>query len=468
MKITEKSPSPSNPSAPGTTSTSVGSGSGNVATTASAASPSTTPVVTQAIVPPPLQLLDLPVEIISHIGTMLDTRSTLAFSETSGSARDTYSTEDKAWLTMAKRCLSLIDKQPLTEAEKTYLQKTYHLILSWLFEDDIGGIELTRNTALAEEFSRHLTKSEIKNILLDVLSRNPKNLQNKFEKLATINLPFTTSLITALSAEEITLYFSRISDNFLIDKLSSNVTQVENFLATLQESSYNSALHYAIEGQYFDIARALLEAHPQSVDIRDNAGATALILALNQHVESNSTLPIIHLLLNHNASVNVTDDLGHTPLIQAISKDHIDIVFELLKREADVNAQNHEGYTALMFALDDKPIEIIQALLAQNADVNLQDEEGNTALMKALMAEMLLDIPDDNSNDEFSITALPRGYDVVTDTVDYSESLAIAKLLLDAGASITLTNLEGHSALSIAQQSGNEAFKTLIESYLPS
>lgn len=68
------------------------------------------------------------------------------------------------------------------------------------------------------------------------------------------------------------------------------------------------------------------------------------------------------LLVAQDVDVNVRDEQGNTPLIEAARNGHDDIVRTLLAAKADVRAKNNAGQTALMLALQGGHDQVVAAL----------------------------------------------------------------------------------------------------------
>lgn len=100
------------------------------------------------------------------------------------------------------------------------------------------------------------------------------------------------------------------------------------------------------------------------------------------------------------------DTEGCTALLIAASRGHLEVVEELLRQPSCcANVQNCEGRTAMMEAARNYHLDILRHLLPYS-DVNVVDSHGYTAIMEAV-----------STDDE-----------------------AVAKLLLDAGASANISD----------------------------
>lgn len=72
-----------------------------------------------------------------------------------------------------------------------------------------------------------------------------------------------------------------------------------------------------------------------------------------------------------------------TPLMEAASAGHVDIIHLLITHSADVNAQSSTGNTPLMFACANGHVDAVMALLKSGAKVEDHNENGHTPLMEA-------------------------------------------------------------------------------------
>lgn len=75
-----------------------------------------------------------------------------------------------------------------------------------------------------------------------------------------------------------------------------------------------------------------------------------------------------------------------TPLMEAASAGHVDIIELLLKHGADVNAQSSTGNTPLMYACAGGHVAAVKLLLSNGANVEDHNENGHTPLMEAASA----------------------------------------------------------------------------------
>jgi ankyrin repeat protein len=140
------------------------------------------------------------------------------------------------------------------------------------------------------------------------------------------------------------------------------------------------ALMFAAESGDLDSVRALLATAPETVNMQDAHGRTALIFAAY-----NGHRNIVQTLINAGAIVDMPDLDGRTAVMCAAQHCHAATVQTLVENRANVNAQDNEGATALMIAseLDDEEIEnenrnhdrltTVQVLISNGADALATD-----------------------------------------------------------------------------------------------
>jgi ankyrin repeat protein len=95
---------------------------------------------------------------------------------------------------------------------------------------------------------------------------------------------------------------------------------------------------------------------------------------------STGTQSVIEYALNHaddrSALVNVSDERGFTPLMNATISESIDIMKLLISNGANVNQRNNDGASALHFAAGDGSLERIALLVEGGGDVTVASESG--------------------------------------------------------------------------------------------
>ena len=161
---------------------------------------------------------------------------------------------------------------------------------------------------------------------------------------------------------------------------------------------------------------------------------TPLMLAVD-----NKNKRIAEILIANNADVNASDDpTGTTSLMIACEKRHTLLVDVLLSHGADKSMRNSYGQTALAVLLAHEP----QGILAENIGKRLRiihslSENGNNEL-------------DINTQDNEGYTPLMTILATLQSSPYINEAEAIVELLINLGADITMTNVEGTRAYDIA------------------
>jgi ankyrin repeat protein len=150
-----------------------------------------------------------------------------------------------------------------------------------------------------------------------------------------------------------------------------------------------SALCSAYSGRHLDIMQLLLE---HGSDMRCNFAGLLTHLA-----SRDGRADVIHLLLQHNADPNATDEKNRTPLHRASKQEHADIAQILLDNGADINAVSDYG-TPLYLASKNGLLEMVRLLLERGAEVDIREPGGQTPFQAATaqghteIAQLLLEL----------------------------------------------------------------------------
>ena len=153
-------------------------------------------------------------------------------------------------------------------------------------------------------------------------------------------------------------------------------------------------------------------------------------------------------LLGQGANVNVQNDAGSTPLIEAVYNNHIETVKLLLEKGADPNARKKDGATALGFAKQYPPIvELLKSKGAtiesnQGLDIALLDTAGKGDLAKA--KELVEKGAYVNYHDK-------EGRAPIIEAA-YNGRVEVVKFLLEKGADPNSRKNDGASALGFAKK----------------
>lgn len=178
----------------------------------------------------------------------------------------------------------------------------------------------------------------------------------------------------------------------------------ENIIKTLLEKNSDTirqknkkgdtALFLAIKKQNNAIAKLLIEKSTiQELNtIKNNNGDSALFVAIY-----NGAKEIVQLLIEKGIALNIKNEAGLTPLICAINfipdnEEGIEIVKLILDQKVNqINTAMAGGLTALMMATiaatqDNAMKEVLSLLIAKGADLNKKTTEGNEKIPKGSTA----------------------------------------------------------------------------------
>ncbi|XP_029972976.1 ankyrin repeat and SOCS box protein 2-like isoform X2 [Salarias fasciatus] len=170
-------------------------------------------------------------------------------------------------------------------------------------------------------------------------------------------------------------------------------------------------LHEAAYSGQAECVKALLRAHPGSVDKRTLQEQTALLLAVcgrhlscvrslleagaDPDISSNNkdtplykaceleSVDMASLVLSYGATVNQRCGRGWTALHEAVSRDNTDLCDMLLRARASINPPNTYSVTPLIVAAQRGRARALRFLIEKGADVNMQACDGVTALHEA-------------------------------------------------------------------------------------
>ncbi|MBI4750963.1 MAG: ankyrin repeat domain-containing protein [Acidobacteria bacterium] len=138
---------------------------------------------------------------------------------------------------------------------------------------------------------------------------------------------------------------------------------------------------YAVRTGSLELVQRVLSKLPSQLDQPDKAGTTPLMLACK-----NKLPKLVEYLLSQGASPLRTDQSGQTALFYAAHvqfyNPHASVQFidKLIEQGAEINVRDNHGKTPLMEALDQGNQEMVHTLLAHNPDIDIRDASGLRAL----------------------------------------------------------------------------------------
>lgn len=153
---------------------------------------------------------------------------------------------------------------------------------------------------------------------------------------------------------------------------------------------------YAVINKYIDIINVLIEIESIDVNIQNQSGNTALLLAMDSlYSEESESIEIVDLLLSKNdINVNIKNELmittnyffNETPLIKAVKKNNLRSYKSLSKKEGiDFNQKDDEGQTIVHLAARSKNKELIKEIVNnEKVDVNIKNDRSKSSLHVAI------------------------------------------------------------------------------------
>lgn len=155
------------------------------------------------------------------------------------------------------------------------------------------------------------------------------------------------------------LLFSILSRKLIAAYADNDINTVRRLLGdgsnTINEGTDDgeSLLSLACSAGYYELAQVLLAMSAQVEDRGQKNDCTPLMEAASAgHVD------IIKLLIDHNADVNAQSSTGNTPLMYACAGGHVRAVKQLLAAGANVEDHNENGHTPLMEAASAGHVEV--------------------------------------------------------------------------------------------------------------
>jgi ankyrin repeat protein len=140
-----------------------------------------------------------------------------------------------------------------------------------------------------------------------------------------------------------------------------------------------TALHFAVEKGYKELAKNLLEKSPNLLYQQDLNGNTPLHLAIiSRYFDLSMFLSDKY---QDTGKLAVKDTYGYTVLHLAAAEGAYKLALALLKRNPDIiDLQNIDGDTALHMAVLEDRLKLVELLLNNGADYNIKNYDGTTAL----------------------------------------------------------------------------------------
>jgi ankyrin repeat protein len=237
----------------------------------------------------------------------------------------------------------------------------------------------------------------------------------------------------------------------------------KGFNLTETDPKGNNIFNYAAKKGDIDFLNLLIE---KGVDpkVVNKEGGNAILYASQGMRNSKNTLATYQFLENLGIAAHVIGDRGRNPLHSiAYSNENLDIFKYFIDKGVDVNLQDNGGNSPFMNAANSNSLAAVQFLSTYVKDINSKDENGRSALAMAI----------NRNTPEVVDFLLKKGADVQTKDKD-GNSLAYyvlntfkakdtaafetkLRLLQDKGVRLAQTQNTGNSLLHIAVERNNLA-----------
>ncbi|XP_035525863.1 KN motif and ankyrin repeat domain-containing protein 4-like [Morone saxatilis] len=159
------------------------------------------------------------------------------------------------------------------------------------------------------------------------------------------------------------------------------------FLVNLADDNGNTVLHYSVSHCNYSIVSLLLDTGVSDVNLQNNAGYTAVMLASLTAPDGPGGMEVVRKLMELGNIHIRSSQTGQTALHLAVRHGRVVMVRLLLSHGADANIQDSQGTTALMFAAERGHTHIARLLLERSqCDLTLTDKRGRTALSIAMQS----------------------------------------------------------------------------------
>lgn len=236
-----------------------------------------------------------------------------------------------------------------------------------------------------------------------------------------------------------------VSDEFCVKVLLENGADVNTEISsrTGDVDLGRTLLHDAISIGNKAVVLLLLEGGA-NIDPR-GCDLSPLQLALRTGAES-----ISRTLVEKGAKINITDDLGHTALHIAAHKGYLELVKMIVGLRADIDCEDYQGRTPMFLACESRSYAVAAFLFNQGARLPESDAGSNIPFYtedEHGHVEQLLQLSGDDIDVKDAIGQTPLFEACRLGALD------IARLLLERGASATVTDNQGQTALFAIQRS---------------
>ena len=215
----------------------------------------------------------------------------------------------------------------------------------------------------------------------------------------------------------------------------------------------NAKLIAAVKAESVQQVKVILsqKADPNVEDHDSGFRVPVLNAALSNVTDEKASREIALMLIESGANVNTDGSTGFTPLMLA---DDTEVIQLLLKKGADPSLGTaRSGFSTPLHNAVWKPI-VTKLLIAAKANINAKTLRGNTPLIEAVSRI------NQNVDENGQIEPESEGE---KDILACMESI---RLLINAGADLSIKNDQGQTAVSLAKESKYKPLIDLLQSFL--
>ncbi|MCG6191159.1 ankyrin repeat domain-containing protein [Maribellus maritimus] len=207
-----------------------------------------------------------------------------------------------------------------------------------------------------------------------------------------------------------------------------------------------------------------LEGLGLDANITSNKGVTPL----HNIARSSDNLALSQYFIDKGVNPNSVDNDGNTPLLNAVSRNKLEVIKYLVEKTENINHSNIEGHSALTLAIQNNSGSVVNYLISEGAQTDILDTKGNN------LAHYLFATRGNPRDFDEKVKALREaGFDFRKKQPDNStiwhlaiakNNLGLLKKVEDFGADINAKDNQGNTVLHYAAMKSNntETLKFLI------
>lgn len=136
---------------------------------------------------------------------------------------------------------------------------------------------------------------------------------------------------------------------------------------------------------------------------------------------------------------------------------------EYIRLGGDLNVQDNKGYTPLIFAAYYGHTEMVNLLLENKANPCIKDARGNTALMGAIFKGNI-SVAYKLMNSDCVVNQKNNANQTALMYAALFDRQEIAKKLIEKGEAVSDTDINGNSAIEVAQKQFNDKMVEVLKS----